>query len=617
MCIFAFKKRNGTRKSRRPSAYRNRHHVRYHTIPSAIHLTRNSLTESIQTLHNENEKWTLSSLSLDEALSASSLSIANDAKQLYNCTEAQAQTHLLQITTEFLPATSQSQAQSALISASNGINDWKQDRQTSKYRKAGAHLQKFLTIVSSFLNAFKGIAEIVKAVDQSAGGIAYGSVILLAATGAIKQQREDAVEDMLEELAYAFPRINTLKELYRKPQLQTLIVNIFELTIKFCREVSSYFAKRSLGRVKQVFVPDDEKAKIAARLRKKLNQLRQEGEILMHEKLEEARWELSEVRIRLQETTGQLKGLEQLNKDIQSTGNDTNQHVRENHKRLIDAEISREKKTYLDELRNLLGLDKRQQSPGATCTLLKSKLEREFSEHRRRGHGDPQLLTPEILLAEPTYASWLQSKKSAICLLSGTNLVDDASVQLNWLSATSTYTYEHCPADGIILGVFCQTDYVVNKRHQLTFSTVMSSLIVQLAATHPTGLKHRRENIQSAIRAPDWGAPTSGGYAAMTRLFADLLEDFEQGETVTIVIDRLDQCYWGDENEVRAEVLDGVISSLLLDLISNEDLKHLKIKLLLVMDCVPAMKIRKNFDWAIPRPLMCRLEWDQEVGDED
>jgi hypothetical protein len=45
----------------------------------------------------------------------------------------------------------------------------------------------------------------VKAADQQFGGLAYGTVVLLATVVANKQRREKAIEEMLEEITYAFP----------------------------------------------------------------------------------------------------------------------------------------------------------------------------------------------------------------------------------------------------------------------------------------------------------------------------------------------------------------------------------------------------------------------------
>jgi hypothetical protein len=161
-------------------------------------------------------------------------------------------------------------------------------------------VQKFLCTLDDFLQGFVGIAEIVKAADQQFGGLAYGTVVLLATVAVNKKRREESIEGMLAEIAYAFPRLNTLQELRPEQGLRRLIVDVFELAIRFCRETIDYFTAPSVRRIKKAIGSRELKMETSSQLRPKLVEVRNECEVMMLRELKDARMALEEMKIRLE-----------------------------------------------------------------------------------------------------------------------------------------------------------------------------------------------------------------------------------------------------------------------------------------------------------------------------
>ena len=123
-------------------------------------------------------------------------------------------------------------AQSDMILASSALLNLKTERKASGTRKAGVEIQKMLSSLGIFLQGFSGIAEIVKAADQQFGGLAYGTVSVLVTVAVRKVEHEDLIEEVLEELAHAFPRLNVLEHIEPRDNLRALLVGAFEMTIQ-------------------------------------------------------------------------------------------------------------------------------------------------------------------------------------------------------------------------------------------------------------------------------------------------------------------------------------------------------------------------------------------------
>lgn len=99
-----------------------------------------------------------------------------------------------------------------------------------------------------------------------------------------KQQREDSIEQALQELAYAFPRLQTLQRPNQKDSLRTLLADVCGLVIEFCRETAEGLAPRgSLRRLASAMSPKESKMETVAQIRGRLLEMCKEREIVILE----------------------------------------------------------------------------------------------------------------------------------------------------------------------------------------------------------------------------------------------------------------------------------------------------------------------------------------------
>ncbi|KAF2832486.1 hypothetical protein CC86DRAFT_462770 [Ophiobolus disseminans] len=393
--------------------------------------------------------------------------------------------------------------------------------------------------------------------------------------------------------------------------MQILIVEVFDLTIKFRREIILYFTKHPLERVRHAILPSESKTKTVPQLRIKLAEIRKEVEIVLLEKLHRATTDLEDMNSRLKE-------MQLTNKDIQATGLDTNVRVQENQSRLRQDANLKEKNRFLSDVKSQLHLKAAKVIPLAVVVkTVSSVLKEEFSNHGRRRRGVPQQMSPIHLERDDTFSTWMNCEGSTMRVLAGSNFVDDTSIPLKWLSYASVWTAENMRHTGHVLAAFCQTSYTVTKRNRRNFPDIIKSLIYQLAEQHPSGLRSQREEIAEALNSPLWThVDQNVAFEEMTKTLCDLMACFAEGSQMTLILDRLDQCCWSSNPDCKVGALDAPISSLL-DVVRSGRLLRLRVKILLVMDHNPAKHIPSMFEWAVVEGwLPCKVNWDQPTCED-
>lgn len=371
----------------------------------------------------------------------SSTSTTKYAASLYSCTQIDACHHITVLAENDAAASKQYIAQSKAYLAGIAYKNWKADRNVKKVGKAGAGLQNFLCTIGDFLAGFSGIGKIIKDTDQRFGELACGTVVLLATVAVIKSRREESIENDLAELALAFPRLNTLQELHQSAQLKKLIVAVFELAIKFCRECISYFAKSN--RVMKAIVPSEWKMDTLMRLRNMLLEVRKECDIVLLLRLAGLRSRLQNIELELEEANIRLKEIRETSKGIETTGIDTNFRVTETEARLKQDVESRAKKVYLSKLKSELQIKNVDElTVTEAASEVKKLLRTAFSGRRQNFLRSPQRLSPALLEESKEFVRWRNKSGQSMFILAGNNLVDDASVQVNWLSYASAWAAE-------------------------------------------------------------------------------------------------------------------------------------------------------------------------------
>ncbi|KAF9699864.1 hypothetical protein EKO04_002675 [Ascochyta lentis] len=538
-----------------------------------------TLWSPIEELYNDRKEWTLKPDSyLDDDTSITK--VAKDPAGLYSCSRSEVEQAIEQLT-----------AQKNLESTMKAHGDWRAGQQSGRTRKIGAATQNLLCTIGNFLQTFSGIAEIVKSVDQQIGGLAYGTIMLLVSVAVNKQKHDDWREAVLKELSYAFPRLSTLQNVRPGKTLQLLIMDVFRLSIVFCRETVQYFAGSSLRRLlKSLSEKDLEKT--TSDLRIKLSEIHKECEITM-----------------LQLLFKQQERIEELGKCIRKldrTGRNTND--------IVNGLEARAKDKSLLRLMERLQLETEDVDLEAIANQVEGILDVQFAD-QRHNHKAVCRMSSSILKQEPVFNTWYQQTKSGVLLIGGNNYFDHSDVELNWLSWASVWAARSLDGGGCPLVFFCQTTYNMNRRARCTFHQIVDSLIYQLAAMHPDGLQAQQKTISKARKSTAWNnVNRTVAFEARTRLLIELMASFVRGTIFTIIIDRLDRSCGGEDPNEDIDALQDSMSAIL-DLVRDDGTPKPLVKVLLAMDDVAARKLAKNFDWAKTSGLAIKVGWNQDLED--
>lgn len=506
-------------------------------------------------------------------------------------------------------ALAHSTAQSSMIAATNAVIDLKTERQASGTRKAGVATQRLLSSIGEFLQGFSDIAEVVKAADQQFGGLAYGTVSVLATVAVRKVEQEDLIEEVLEELTHAFPRMNVLEYIEPRNSLRALIVGAFEMTVLFCRRASEYCTASSLRRVKEASLKKEKMLKTVSRLRVKLSEIHRECEVIMVQdmkairktldamtiKLSNAAEEISETKIRLQEVQARSR-------EVHATGEDTNNRVREGQVWMERQERSKAQKVYLAELRKTLDL--KDMTKTADAIFRVRILLRRLSENQERDGKCAVQSSPNTLKMNTTFLRWCERSQSSMLVLGGYNFIRETDSEpedeeeMTWLSCASAWFAEEAlRKPSVTLSYFGQLTYTVRRQQRQSFWYVIKTFVYQLAQTLPENSMEEFEKAISEIdsQALD-GADNVGAIEHMTGILIAALAVFPGSTTISVVLDRLDQCLW---DTFAAKGVDGLGHAVrfLLQLARHPQLSHLSIKILLVMNNRSAVKVARTQKW--------------------
>jgi hypothetical protein len=101
----------------------------------------------------------------------------------------------------------------------------------------------------------------------------------------------------------------------------------------------------------------------------------------------------------------------------------------------------------------------------------------------------------------------------------------------------------------------------------------------------------------------------------MVHLLIRLLTTCDESSIITIVIDRLDQCNWANDQHENADALRMAVGSLI-DVVSDPALSHLNVRILLLMDEGPARRITSRLQSWKGLGFEGLVDWHQEAEDD-
>ena len=511
-------------------------------------------------------------------------------------------------------------AQSGMLLASSALVNLKAERESTITRKIGVGTQRVLSDVGTFLQGFSGIAEIIKSADQQFGGLAYGTVSVLATVAVRKTEHEDLIEEILEELAHAFPRLNILEHIEPSDTLRALIIGAFVVTIEYCRRTAEYCTARSVQRVKEASFKREGMLKAASRLRIKLSEIHKQCEIVMMQDLKEIRrtldvmtLQLNTTEMKLNESNIRLQEIQAKSTDIYATGEDTNNRVREGQAWMERQERSRAQREYLAELRKTL--DAKDMIRASDAISRVTALLRRLSEDQTHGRKNPAQMSPAMLKANKSFRDWNERSESSILVLGGHNFVretdsePDCKEEMSWLSfASAWYTQDALRNPGLTLSFFGQLNYTIRSQHRKTFWHVVKTFVYQLAQVVPEETLERHEKIIRDTNFSTWNdANDVDAIEEMSDLLKGLLDTVPDDVRVSIIIDRLDQCQWDRFTKNGVDGL-GHAARFLLQLVRH---RKIGLKILLVLNSRSAAAITKNQKWS--DQFLSVTDWHQEA----
>lgn len=466
---------------------------------------------------------------------------------------------------------------------------WQDGRRANPGRRAGTILQNFLVNIGNFLESFAGIAELLKAADDRYGGLAYGTISLLLSVAVHKQKREEGIEDGLEELSYALPRLRTLEELDPSIELQKQIARVFALTIEFCRDSACYYADR-WERFKGTFSPKAQKMKTLSRIREALAETRKEVDVLTLTRITQLQDGIREMQQTLAQQEGFLKRAKRREEGVDAS-----------------------------KLRNLfqrLGLEKRRTVlPHTDTPSYKALLVAAFS-HDLAKLNVPRTVTWDLLQQQQSFFNWLKNEESCIFLAAGTNWSSSEAGTLNWLSQASVLSVEYLEEHSdVVARFYCQHSHYMARRYDLRY--IIANVADQISKQHIEFVSPVLGELKEAIGhlESDETSDEEMSVKQAIDILGIILRELPEETRVSIIVDRLDQCSWLEKDRISPTMLQAVVQALL-ELVREASCQ---VKVLLVVEAASAREMTGSDSDLLRQKddkYLCEPEWIEETEEE-
>jgi hypothetical protein len=419
----------------------------------------------------------------------------------------------------------------AAVQQANGKRKvWTDDRQSSK-RKA---FQEGMATFANFLEHFSGVVEVVKAADEQYGGLAYGTLSVFVSVFVNKTKKEEGLVEGFDELSYAFPRLETLRSLGAAQQsrtaveskaleqLEKLLTETFALVVIFAREATQYYTSRS-QRWKETLVPDRFKSGTIVEIRDHLKKVREQCDILMLAQIASLHTKLDDMSVVLHQTASWMR---QAN--------------------LAASQL------HESNLRKLLSIDSKSANTGPDALdSLGSLLRNSFPQRQSIGMN-PEPPSLGLLKVDRDFSSWWEAQNSCLLLAGGANWRSGRSAgTLNWLSEGALLVIKKLQEQRTqVAHYLVQSTPLIGKIHRRSLRDVTAELVFQIAVMREDGFRGELDSLETLVNSSAWNEDSAGKFLEAARtLLLGIFSTFTAQCQVWIVIDRLDQCSWSDDDE--------------------------------------------------------------------
>ena len=427
-----------------------------------------------------------------------------------------------------------SEATSAVKQADMKWKAWTEHRQSSQEGRAGKAFQEGMTTFANFLENFSGVVEVVRAADEQYGGLAYGTLSIFVGVFVRKTKREEGLVEGFDELSYAFPRLETLRSLGASKesrtsdesraleQLEKLLTETFALVIIFAREATQYYSSRST-RFKDTFIPERLKSGTIVQIRDHLKRVREQCDILMLAQIASLHTKLDDMSVVLHETAHWMR--------------QSNVAASQLHE---------------SNLRKLLGIDLESMNTGSDAIdSLDSLLRNSFS--KRPSIGLPTESTSlDLLKVDEDFSGWWKAQNSRLLLAGGINWRPGISTgTLNWLSEGALLVIKELQEQRKKVAYYLvQSTPLIGKTHRRSLREVVANLIFQLAVMREDGFRSELDSLETLVNSLVWNGSNIDEFLEAARnLLLRIFSAFTAECQIWIVIDRLDQCSWSDDDD--------------------------------------------------------------------
>ncbi|PVH93367.1 hypothetical protein DM02DRAFT_676893 [Periconia macrospinosa] len=418
----------------------------------------------------------------------------------------------------------------------------------SRRARAERGIMKFLDDFNAYVQAYKGVVDVMKGAGFGEGEAAYGALQLLLITAVHKQKTEDFIDKMLVELSQQYDRLQRLKPAYPTREMQKYRAVLYRLGVEFLHESVRYYLMSPLRRLGHLFArpPSVGVQRIVEDIKSAIRETEREMRAIdggRINQIEQTQWQM----VRQQ-------------KEDRKTIEETNT--------IVTALQIRNDNDRLDILRRLLHLDA--SNDGFDLEGYRESLRETFYYPRKL----PPLDVEGHVFNRPEFDKWKGGTTSSIFFLHGATVAPEQTAY-SWLSPaavqlisafSSVFGSQQCKESSTLLSHYLyQSSDTINSTQEKTSPTeVLSSLIHQVLSSDKGKRIIRNEDsfafLKQSIDALENTSTTKQIGARCRRLNTILINVLKELDIncLVIVIDRIDKLRLGMENvmELLVELME-------------------------------------------------------------
>lgn len=148
------------------------------------------------------------------------------------------------------------------LQTQQAVQKWR-DKHVKCHYKAFRWLQKSLTTFSYILSSYGGIIEIVKQVEPKFGDAYSALSVFLVVSGASdgvrldhlllakvivnKTRHEEAMQDVMETVAFRLPRVSTIQKYNAQLDTAKKLGELYDKVLRVFQEATKYFLRSTTG----------------------------------------------------------------------------------------------------------------------------------------------------------------------------------------------------------------------------------------------------------------------------------------------------------------------------------------------------------------------------------